>query len=176
MNELKISIPKGYEINPQKTDLKTGVIYFREIEEVKPYVLINGLKWDRENTCIDGKELFNYYEALGVAQHLNKRLPTSEEWEALAELGSTWDKEKKGRWFGHDHELKNKSKQSIFLPAAGYRSPSNGELYDVGYYGLYWSDSLGSVYSLGLGFHSSDVYPANLSYRSGGLSVRCISE
>ncbi|NDV46376.1 hypothetical protein D0T49_04895 [Paludibacter sp. 221] len=63
----------------------------------------------------------------------------------------------------------------LFLPAAGYRNNSNGELYNVGANGNYWSGSLSSVYSLNLAFNGSDVYPANINGRANGFSVRCIS-
>ncbi|WP_163629465.1 hypothetical protein [Paludibacter sp. 221] len=63
----------------------------------------------------------------------------------------------------------------LFLPAAGNRERSNGELYNVGSGGRYWSGSLSSVYSLYLNFDGSNVYPANITNRSNGLSVRCIS-
>ncbi|NDV46375.1 hypothetical protein D0T49_04890 [Paludibacter sp. 221] len=62
-----------------------------------------------------------------------------------------------------------------FLPAAGLRSNSNGELYNVGANGNYWSGSLSSVYSYNLAFNGSDVYPANNNGRANGFSVRCIS-
>ncbi|NDV46377.1 hypothetical protein D0T49_04900 [Paludibacter sp. 221] len=63
----------------------------------------------------------------------------------------------------------------LLLPAAGNRNNYNGELYNVGTAGLYWSGSLSSVYSLYLYFDGSNVYPANISYRANGRSVRCIS-
>ncbi|WP_163629147.1 hypothetical protein [Paludibacter sp. 221] len=61
------------------------------------------------------------------------------------------------------------------MPAAGNRNNGNGELYNVGSGGNYWSGSLSSTYSLNLNFNGSNVYPANLNNRANGLSVRCIS-
>jgi uncharacterized protein (TIGR02145 family) len=138
-------------------------------------VVINGLKWDRENTVIEDREHLNYYEAPGVAQ-AGKRLPTPEEWEALIALGSTWDEDKRGRWFGIDHELKADSKESIFLPAAGYRDNSSGALSYRGYYGYYWSTRMSSdTYAYYLHFYSSSTY-MNSTYRSYGFSVRCVAD
>ncbi|NDV46446.1 hypothetical protein D0T49_05250, partial [Paludibacter sp. 221] len=65
---------------------------------------------------------------------------------------------------------------TLFLPAAGFRDPSNSELYNVGANGYYWSGSLSSVYSYYLTFNDSNVYPANNNGRALGLSVRCIAE
>ena len=61
---------------------------------------------------------------------------------------------------------------SIFLPAAGYRS--NSDLYYAGLYGLYWSRSLStsySYYAYYLFFDSSDVDLYSVD-RNDGLSVR----
>jgi uncharacterized protein (TIGR02145 family) len=138
------------------------------------YVLINGLKWDRENIVIDGKRHFNFDEAQEVARSKGKRLPTKEEWEALADLGSTWDKEKKGRWFGHDHELKEASKQSVFLPAAGYRR-TDGVVYGIGTHSIYWSSTVTGITAYNLLCSSAYVYPSNAYYQSNGHSVRCVS-
>ncbi|WP_163629466.1 hypothetical protein [Paludibacter sp. 221] len=63
----------------------------------------------------------------------------------------------------------------LFLPAAGSRNHGNGELYNVGSGGRYWSGSISSVYSFNLNFNGSNVYPANVELRSYGFSVRCIS-
>ncbi|NDV47906.1 hypothetical protein D0T49_12700 [Paludibacter sp. 221] len=65
---------------------------------------------------------------------------------------------------------------TLFLPAAGYRERSNGELYHVSIGGRYWSGSLSSVYSCYLAFNGGTVYPAYIGFRSYGFSVRCISE
>ncbi|NDV47868.1 hypothetical protein D0T49_12505, partial [Paludibacter sp. 221] len=65
---------------------------------------------------------------------------------------------------------------TLFLPAAGSRYNGDAELYSVGSTGLYWSGSLSSVYSLYLHFTGSYVFPATLSNRALGFSVRCIAE
>ncbi|MBQ2292428.1 MAG: hypothetical protein II245_02000 [Bacteroidaceae bacterium] len=61
---------------------------------------------------------------------------------------------------------------SIFLPAAGYRSGTS--LYNAGSYGYYWSRSLNagdSLYAYYLYFSSSDISTYN-NYRCYGQSVR----
>jgi uncharacterized protein (TIGR02145 family) len=143
----------------------------------QPFVTINGLKWNRENLSIDGKEHFTHEEALTAAASVGKRLPTPDEWEALLAPGSTWDEEKNGHWFGADHELKSDSKESIFLPAAGYRSLSNGSLNYRGYNGYYWSARRYSgTNAYYIYFSSSSGTGMNDTYRSHGLSVRLVSD
>lgn len=62
---------------------------------------------------------------------------------------------------------------SIFMPFAGYINGTS--LYDRGSCGLYWSSSLYSqTNGYDLNFHSGGVYPANLSYRFLGFSVRAV--
>lgn len=61
----------------------------------------------------------------------------------------------------------------IFLPAAGYRWGT--DLIYVGYFGFYWSSSLGENLpydAWDLDFYSDNVFPWGLSYRDGGFSVR----
>ncbi|MDR3327352.1 MAG: hypothetical protein LBT04_04395, partial [Prevotellaceae bacterium] len=81
--------------------------------KTKDYIEINGLKWDKENLVIDNKELFTHEEALELAKSLNKRLPSLKEFKELIKTGSTYDKEKKGKWFGSDSNLLEKSEKSI---------------------------------------------------------------
>jgi uncharacterized protein (TIGR02145 family) len=144
--------------------------------ETNDFVTINGLQWDTENLSIKGKEHFNHEEALAAAASLGKRLPTPEEWDALIDSGSTWDDEKQGRWFGSDHELKSDSKESIFLPAAGFRYGSNGTLDCRGYYGHYWSACKYSVQiAYSMRFYSSGAGMDDY-YRSLGFSVRLVKD
>jgi uncharacterized protein (TIGR02145 family) len=146
-------------------------------EDEKDYVIINGLKWDRENTVKDYKEHFNFYEALGIAQVRGKRLPTKEEFEVLIALGSTWDFQRKGIWFGHDHWLKSSSRKSVFFPADGYRGAIVCDLIRRDFSGIYWSGSKnGSDNGYGLYFNIESNYNTKEYAWQYGFSVRCISE
>ena len=138
------------------------------------YIEINGLQWDKENLIVAGIEHFNHAQAEIAAKASGKRLPTKEEWEALASLGSTWDENLKGRWFGEDHQLKERSEKSIFLPASGYRDCGNAMLYTQGSYGYYWSGSISSTNACYLGFNSGSVYPDNITNSGYGFVVRCV--
>ncbi len=142
-----------------------------------------GLLWDRDNLIIggyekDGHHYYTWQEAIDAARSVGKRLPTREEWVALCDLGSTWDDELKGRWFGGNHDSGHKG--SLFLPAAGWRSFYNSDkLANTNIDGLYWSSSpnYGGGNSAGsLSFGSGYVYPLNSNFRAYGFSVRCVRD
>ncbi|NDV47727.1 hypothetical protein D0T49_11780 [Paludibacter sp. 221] len=114
------------------------------------------------------------------------RVPAQGEWSDIFRGGSapgvkatavtnTWSWYSAGGTNGYEVKPDGET-TTLFLPAAGYRAYSNGELYTVGVNGYYWSGSLSSVYSLNLAFNGSIVYPAALDSRSRGFSVRCIAE
>jgi len=62
------------------------------------------------------------------------------------------------------------------LPAAGNRNNTNGQLYNSGVNGNYWSATTYGNFSFNLNFNSGNVNPANYNNRSNGFSVRCIAE
>ena len=139
-------------------------------------VKINGLLWDKENTIICGIEHFTQYQAEIAAKELGKRLPTKEEWEALFALGYIWDRKKNGIWVGIDHQLKEKSEQSIFLPAFGYLDSSTGALCNRGGSGYYWSSAQyrsSTAYYVGVNSGGQSTGSTGNSY---GFSVRCVAE
>ena len=142
-----------------------------------------GLLWDRDNLTIggyekDGHHYYTWQEAMDAARSVGKRLPTREEWVALCDLGSTWDDELKGRWFGGNHDSDHKG--SLFLPAAGWRSFYNSDkLANTNIDGLYWSsflDYVDSSYAGYFSFYSGCVYSLDYSYRASGFSVRCVRD
>ena len=141
-----------------------------------------GLLWDTENLAIggyekDGHHYYTWHEAMEAARSVGKRLPTREEWEALCDLGSTWDDERRGRWFGGNHDSDHKG--SLFLPAAGLRYSNSGELASTSSYGYYWSSSpyYGGDNGAGtLGFYSGYVNPQSYNGRALGFSVRCVRD
>lgn len=141
-----------------------------------------GLLWDTENLAIggyekDGRRYHTWEEAMDAAWFVGKRLPTREELKALYYLGSTWDDERKGRWFGGNHDSDHKG--SLFLPAAGLRSDNSGELASTSSNGYYWSSSPyygGYGYAGCLYFGSGGATPLNSSNRANGFSVRCVRD
>jgi uncharacterized protein (TIGR02145 family) len=141
---------------------------------MKDYIEINGLKWDKENLVIDNKELFTHDEALKLAKSLNKRLPSLKEFKELIKTGTTYDKVKKGRWFGSDSNLLSKSKQSIFLPAAGERDYYDGSVYRTGYNADYWSSTLNAYLGRTMYFDSRLVFESKYNSPADSMSVRLI--
>ena len=99
----------------------------------------------------------------------NWRMPTKEEWQELYNNTThTWTTQNgvNGRLFTAANG------NSLFLPAAGYRS--NSDLFYAGSYGFYWSSSLYTgypYYAWGFGF-GSDNYEMGNSGRYSGQSVR----
>ena len=149
---------------------------------IKNEIELCGLLWDRDNLTIggyekNGRHYYTWQEAMGAARSVGKRLPTREEWKALCDLGSTWDDERKGRWFGGNHDSDHKG--SLFLPAAGLRGNGSGELAGTSSNGYYWSSSPsygGYSYAGNLYFYSGNVYPLSSNYRAYGFSVRCVRD
>lgn len=154
-------------------------------EKAKTIILpgMPGLEWMTENlqgfggTEIDGRTYYTWEEAMAAAEQLGDgwRLPTKDEWDALCDIGSTWDEDRKGRWFGGNHDTDHEG--SLFLPATGYRHRESGALTYVGASGYYWSSSsrlAGDGNAGSLGFNSGSVYPLNWNRRAYGLSVRCV--
>lgn len=145
-----------------------------------------GLLWDTENLSIggyekDGHHYYTWQEAMDAAKSVGKRLPTREEWKALCDLGSTWDDERKGRWFGGNHDSDHKG--SLFLPIAGLSS-SKGlgyltKMIGTSTSGYYWSSSMDdgiSYYAVNLYFSSGTVFPQDRGIRTFSFSVRCVRD
>ena len=145
-----------------------------------------GLLWDRENLAVggyekDGHHYYTWHEAMEAAKSVGKRLPTREEWKALCDLGSTWDDERKGRWFGGNHDSDHKG--SLFLPIAGLSS-SKGlgyrtKMIGTSTGGYYWSSSMDdgiSYYAGNLYFSSGTVFPQCSDNSTLGFSVRCVRD
>lgn len=155
----------------------SGIQYKKEYPQS---IELCDLLWDTENLAIggyekDGHHYYTWDEAMEAARSVGKRLPTWQEWEALCDLGSTWDDERKGRWFGGNHNSDHKG--SLFLPAAGLRNNNSGELASTSSNGYYWSSSPyygGNNYAGSLHFGSGSVRPLGYSNRASGFSVRCV--
>lgn len=155
----------------------SGIQYKKEYPQS---IELCGLLWDTENLAIggyekDGHHYYTWQEAMDAAKAVGKRLPSCQEWKALCDLGSTWDDELKGRWFGGNHNLDHKG--SLFLPAAGLRLSNSGELANTSSNGFCWSSSPyygGDSYAGYLYFNSGYVNPLSNSGRAYGFSVRCV--
>lgn len=64
----------------------------------------------------------------------------------------------------------------LFLPAAGFRQASNGNLTQVGVEGAYYSSTVTGTNAFSIYFRSNLVRPGYVEERAEGDSVRCIQE
>jgi uncharacterized protein (TIGR02145 family) len=101
------------------------------------------------------------------------RVPTTEEQQSLLNSGSSWTTQSgvTGGVFGT-------APNTIFLPAAGYRSSYDGSLdNDAGTIGYYWSSTqYDSGYAWYLYFVDGGYTVYNDGYRRRGFSVRCVQD
>jgi uncharacterized protein (TIGR02145 family) len=99
------------------------------------------------------------------------RVPTEEEWASLTEGGGTWltVNDVDGKLFGT-------APNQIFLPAAGWRSNSNGALNGVGVRGSYWSSTQNSdTQARAVGFASGYATMSG-GPRALGRPIRCVAQ
>ena len=98
---------------------------------------------------------------------------TGEYVSTLSQINGEWDSSLKG-WNFYTDSSKNKT---IFFPASGFRSCSNGGAYNVGSYGYCWSAvPYSQSNGRSLNFNSSYVSPLNVSNRAYGFGVRSSQE
>jgi uncharacterized protein (TIGR02145 family) len=100
------------------------------------------------------------------------RMPSRGELNSLSASSSVWTtvNSMNGRRFGS-------GSNTIFLPAAGFRSISDGTLSVAGSFGIYWSSTVDGTLSYSLSFYSGDVGPSYYyGNRAYGLSCRCVAE
>ena len=87
----------------------------------------------------------------------------------------SWDKFSAA--YGHNFYTNGSKTATIFFPASGFRSNSDGSLYNVGFSGCYWSAVPDNTYyGCYLFFDWSDVNPQNHNGRSCGFAARPVSE
>ena len=87
----------------------------------------------------------------------------------------SWDKFSAA--YGHNFYTNGSKTATIFFPASGFRSNSDGSLSDVGFSGYYWSAvPYGTGNGCGLGFGWSYVSPQYDNSRSYGFAARPVSE
>ncbi|MCC8186504.1 MAG: hypothetical protein LIP08_03055 [Bacteroides sp.] len=151
----------------------------------KDYIVINGLKWDKNNVIgshdpsngiyvVDEKTYFDYNAAINTAKEKNKRCPTVEDWNSLLSLGHTYDTGLGGMWFGHDHSLKSQSERSIFLLGAGYYWPGINGVYQ-GSFGHYCCGDMSSqTQAYFLYFYNNKASILNTWTITNGFSLRLV--
>lgn len=116
----------------------------------------------------DANETDDYYTYEEAVNRFGDQLPTKEQYEELKDK-CQWT------WNGSGYNVTGPNGNSIFLPAAGYRS-CNGLVDSVGSRGYYWSSTpSGSEKAWSLYFVSGDV---DMIYnnRCFGQSVRLVQD
>lgn len=130
--------------------------------------LPSGTRWKESNEGDQGNGEIVYYDYDEAVQHFGSSLPTKEQWEELNN-SCTWE------WTGSGYNVTGPNGQTITLPAAGGRD-CDGDVYDVGSDGHYWSstpyDSFDAWY---LYFNSGGHYMYRY-YRCYGRSVRLVQD
>ena len=106
------------------------------------------------------------------------RVPTKDEMAATETKQDNWTPNYNGSGIAGFTFTDGTSGDVLFLPAAGYRSGSDGSLNGQGIEGRYWSATIpssGSYYGYSLNFDSGQgAYMNYYDNRSYGYSVRCV--
>ena len=143
-------------------------------------VIINGVTWATRNVGVKGK-FMDYPSDYGLLYTFEEaqeacpegwRPPTRDEFEVLAQAPNELVEVNNvnGRRFGSGDN-------TIFLPAAGYRSSSGGPGNGQGSLGYYWSSTaLSSLNGYNLYFLGSSVEPSNSHLDSFRFAIRCVRE
>jgi uncharacterized protein (TIGR02145 family) len=104
------------------------------------------------------------------------RVPTKDQWQGVlanntfVNVGTSWS-----AW-PTNYSSGKRVGNTLFLPAAGYRSSNSGELDTRGAFGYYWSSTQSGVSDAwSLDFDSGATYLIGKN-RTYGQSVRCIEE
>ena len=106
------------------------------------------------------------------------RVPTYKEWQGVINIslnpqsvpsGASWTAAPTNYSSGHNFG------SGLFLPAAGSRYSSNGQLNYRGHYGYYWASTQSGTYGYHM-FLTSGGARVSTSRRADGFSVRCVAE
>ena len=112
------------------------------------------------------------------------RVPTKEEFQALANSGSSWAGAERrgnsvaGRFFGPNNASCTMSDLTgcIFLPACGFRG-TDGSVGNQGSSGYYWAQeehSAANGFLLSFRASSTSINPENSRNKNDGRAVRCV--
>lgn len=160
MKQIEIEIPKGFEIDNEKST-KDKIIFKYCGKQFVDLGLPSGTLWasEPEEGC---------YTFDKAVKQFSDKLPTIVDFAELAHY-CKWE------WKNKSMVVTGPNGNSVTLPALGFRNSGSGALYGVGDYGCYWSASphpSNTNYAYYLRFHYSGyVIPASHNFRSYGYSV-----
>lgn len=163
MRTIEFEIPKGFEIDKEKTTNDKIILKYVEKQFVD-LGLPSGTLWANETE----EGYYTYDEAI---EKFQDNLPTIVDFAELVQY-CKWERQEKSML------VTGPNGNSIILPALGYHHYANGELYQMDSEGHYWSVTPYSkhpnhAYKLFFG-ELNTIQPANFTCRSYGYSVRCI--
>lgn len=124
--------------------------------------LPSGTLWKDSN---EGGDHVHYTYDEAISQFGNK-LPSKQQFEELKN-------ECEWTWLGNGYKVTGPNGESITLPAAGYRG-CNGDVYNVGTYGSYWSSTPGDSDDAWYLYFLSGGVNMSRNYRCYGYSVRLV--
>lgn len=165
MKNVKIEIPQGYQIDEEKSTFTN--IVFKPIE--KKWVDL-GLP-SRTLWCDTNEEGYYLWDEM-MNKFDEENLPKLTDFAELYDYCVwKWDDKKKGMI------VTGPNGNNIFIPALGYCSINNKDIYNVDNDGYYWSatptTNNTNVYGLTC-TNLGSVYPSDFYNRTSNLSVRCI--
>ena len=144
---------------------KTPIATLTEIFNTDyPWTAPGGWYGDKNPAATDAKEK-SFYDPCPAGY----RVPTYVEWQGVLN-NNTWT------WISAGANSGYMVGNFLFLPAAGYRSGSNGTLVSRGTYGFYWSSRVDNAMDAYRLYFRSAGAGMNYDYRANGTSVRCIAE
>ena len=154
-NQSKDTLVTSYGPASTSGQAKVGIYYNYCAASASTYCYAGGSGIDVPDTLIDAPE---------DICPANWRMPTG---------GNTGEYFALAQKYGSDASSNNSLQYNLSTPLSGYYSGSSA--YNQGSYGNWWSSTYNDSYSIyNLGVNSTSVYPGGLSYRSSGLSMRCL--
>lgn len=166
MKTLKIEIPKGYEIDKEKSTFENIIFKPINIDPIE-YIdlgLPSGTLWADTNE----EGYYSYQDAIDAFGKNN--LPKLTDFAELYDYCKwEWCKKKKGM------VVTGPNGKNIFFPASGFRHYYNGELYNVSIGGYYWSVTPNGSNAYGMSFYNcGGVVPVGNNSLAYKFSIRKI--
>lgn len=97
-----------------------------------------------------------------------------------AQLGSNWHMASAAEWANlltleNITDAASAFASNLKLTLAGQRDGNNGNLFNVGSFGTYWTSTTSGPYAKAVSIQSAAIIPADDALRSYGHSVRCLT-